>query len=194
MSNELLNESLCYLIGAIDFANDQGKSWRSEIVNSCKKNGLKIKFLDPTNKITGLQKEVDEEHENISNLRQSQNWTKLSSFMKTIVREDHRSVDLSDFVIFYIDPSVHTCGSYFEFQSALTQKKPYFIICNGGKEKIPSWLYGICDHNFFFSSINEVVDAYVDFLTEEYGKSITIQKNELKEFASAKLERIYNNF
>ena len=30
-------------------------------------------------------------------------------------------------------------------------------------------------------SINEVVDAYVDFLTEEYGKSITIQKNELKQ-------------
>lgn len=30
-------------------------------------------------------------------------------------------------------------------------------------------------------SINEIVDAYVDFLTEEYGKSITIQKNELKQ-------------
>lgn len=30
-------------------------------------------------------------------------------------------------------------------------------------------------------SINEIVDAYVDFLTEEYGKSISIQKNELKQ-------------
>ena len=158
----ILDGSLAYLIGAIDAAKDQGRGWRNDFIDKCKQNGLKIKFLDPTNKISGLKQEVGEEHKRIVDLKNNAKFDELSLFMHIIVRQDHRSVDLSDFVIFYIDIDVHTCGSYFEFQSALTEKKPYFIIIKGGKKKAPAWLFGIADHNFFFNSIDEVVDQLID--------------------------------
>lgn len=159
--NNLLNESLCYLIGAIDNASDLGSGWRKQLIDSCKAFGLNIKFLDPTKKVTGLQSENTEERNLIVKLKREKKWDELRDFMKRIVREDHRSVDLSDFVIVYLDPSVHTCGSYFELQSALSQKKPYFIVANGGKKNMPSWLFGICDHSRFFESMEDVVNELV---------------------------------
>ena len=159
MSNKgILNESLCYLIGAIDQACDLGSGWRKLFMDECKLSGLNIKFLDPTDKVTGLQSESQDEHKRIVMLKGQKRWDELSEFMYRIVREDHRSVDLSDFVVFYLDPSVHTCGSYFELQSALTEKKPYFIIVKGGKKNTPAWLFGICDHNQFFGSVESVVE------------------------------------
>ncbi len=157
----LLDGAICYLIGAIDNADDKGSGWRKDLINECEDRNLDIKFLDPTNKVTGLQKEIDEEHENIMSLKADGEFDKLSVIMKQIVREDHRSVDLSDFVVFYIDPSIHTCGSYFEFQSALTEKKPYYVIINGGKNVAPSWLFGICDHEMFVGSVEEVAEDLV---------------------------------
>jgi len=157
----ILSESLCYLIGAIDSADDLGSGWRKQFINLCKSSGLNIKFLDPTNKVTGLQSESKKEHEIIMGFKERGEWDELRRFMKRIVREDHRSVDLSDFVVMYLDPAVHTCGSYFEIQSALTEKKPYFIIVKGGKKNVPTWLFGICDHSRFFVSIEDVVKELV---------------------------------
>jgi hypothetical protein len=155
----LLDKSICYLIGGIDFANGQGKYWRKEIIDKCKQKDLNIFYLDPTNKLEGLKKEVDEEQATIKKMKQENDWEGISDFMHLVVRHDHRCVDISDFVIMHIDTSIHTCGSYFELQSALTQKKPYFIIVEGGKQNTPSWLFGICDHNKIYSSIDEVVDV-----------------------------------
>lgn len=157
----ILDESLCYLIGAIDRAKDVGRGWRQELIDLCKKSGLRIKFLDPTRKITGFTSESIEERELILKMKSKGEWDKLRTFMRRIVREDHRCVDLSDFVIVYVDTEVHTCGSYFELQSALTEKKPYFIVADGGKKNIPAWLFGICDHRQFFSSVSEVVKSLV---------------------------------
>ena len=100
---------------------------------------------------------MDEEHKKVSLLKEEGKWEDLSRLMQRIAREDLRSLDLSDFIIFYLEPDVHTCGSYFELQSALTQKKPYFIIVKGGKKNLPSWLFGILDHNCVFESVEEVV-------------------------------------
>jgi hypothetical protein len=108
--------------------------------------------------VEGFEKE---DHEKVILLKQQEDWVGLSNLMERIVRQDHRCVDLSDFMVFYLDPSIHTCGSYFELQSALTQKKPYFIVVPGGKIKTPSWLFGICDHENFYSSIEDVVKSLV---------------------------------
>jgi len=161
MSENVLSESLCYLIGAIDQAHDLGAGWRKRFIDLCKSSALNIKFLDPTNKVTGLQSESQDEHNFIVKLKKQEKWDELHDFMKQIVREDHRSVDLSDFIVFYLNPSVHTCGSYFELQSALTEKMPYFIVVEGGKQNVPAWLFGICDHSRFFDSIESVVKELV---------------------------------
>lgn len=157
----VLDESLCYLIGAIDAAVDHGKGWRSELIQTCREKGLNIKFLDPTNKVTGLQEEVGDEQVRITNLKESCQWDELSELMETIVHEDDRCVDLSDFIIFYLDPTIHTCGSYFELQAALLEKKPYFLIVPQGKRHTPSWLFGVCNHQWIFDSISSVVEHLV---------------------------------
>ena len=69
-----------------------------------------------------------------------------------------RLCDLSDMAIFYIDIDYFTCGSFWEIQEILRQKKPYFIICKQGKNKIPRWMYGVCKHSYFYNSIDEVIN------------------------------------
>ncbi len=157
-----LRDSICYLIGAIDFCENQGRTWRKTLIQECTNRNLGIKFLDPTNKLAGLQGEVGPEQEYIKSLKRDQKWDDLRKFMRKVVREDHRCVDLSDFMVMYIDTSLHMCGSYFELQSALTEKKPRFIIVNGGKVNTPNWLFGIVDHNCIFDDISSVVSRLVE--------------------------------
>jgi hypothetical protein len=153
----ILEDSLCYLIGSMEFSEDNGVSWRKTLINKSIECGLKIKFLNPTDKISCLAQETGEEREKIISLKSCNEYDKLSGLLKRIVRQDLRCVDLSDFVIFYIDIKNHTCGSYDEFYTALDEKKPYYVICRQGKNKIPAWLFGRADHNNFFSSIDDVI-------------------------------------
>ncbi|KKL45682.1 hypothetical protein LCGC14_2353150 [marine sediment metagenome] len=153
----ILEGSLCYLIGAMEKAPDEGITWRTKIIQTCKEEGLRIKFLDPTNKVAGLQEEIGEERKKILRMKKQGRWKELSQLMHLIVRQDHRCVDLSDFVIVYLDPTIHTCGTYFELRSAFAEKKPYFIIVEGGKKCTPVWLFGICNHEYIFNNVDEVI-------------------------------------
>ena len=152
-----LKDSICYLIGAIDFCENQGVAWRRTLIQKCAECDFGIKFLDPTNKLEGLQSDVGDEQERIQNLKLTEQWDSLKQLMKMIVRQDHRCVDISDFIIMYIDTKTHMCGSYFELRSALSQKKPYFIIIEGGRSNAPNWLFGILDHNCIFDDIPSVI-------------------------------------
>lgn len=153
----VLDEALAYLAGAMDFSPDQGRSWRREIIQKCKNTDLKIKFLDPTNKVSSLKKEVDEERLKHLDMKRSGSLDEFSKIMKIIVRHDHRCVDISDFIICYVDVDIHMCGSYFELRSALSQKKPHFVIIKQGKRFAPSWLFGIIDYHNMYDSIDDVV-------------------------------------
>ncbi len=153
-----LKDSICYLIGPIDYCENQGITWRRTLIKQCNtEHDFGIKFLDPTNKLKGLQSEVGSEQASIKELKQMGKWDSLKKFMKTVVRQDHRCVDISDFIIMYVNTEIHMCGSYFELQSALSQKKPYFIIVEGGKSNTPNWLFGIVDHACIFDDITQVV-------------------------------------
>lgn len=152
-----LKDSICYLIGAIDFCENRGVTWRRTVIQECEKRDFGVKFLDPTNKLEGLHSDVGEEQDHIKKLKHAKRWDSLKQLMKTIVRQDHRCVDISDFIIMHVDPKIHMCGSYFELRSALSQKKPYFIIVEGGRSNTPNWLFGILDHNYIFDDIASVI-------------------------------------
>lgn len=155
--NGILDKSMCYLAGPIDFAKNLGVGYRKEFKAMCKANNLKIIFLDPTAKITGLANDVNIEQNNIIKYKKEKKWNNLTKLMKKIVRSDLRQVDLSDFIIVFVDTSIHMCGTYHELVQADIQKKPVLTIINGGKAKAPSWLFGIIDHNLMFESIEECV-------------------------------------
>jgi len=161
MSEGVLDKTIAYLCGPIDEAIDQGIGYRRDFISISEKYGLEIKFLDPTNKLKGLQQEVGTEQDRIERYRNRGRWKDLTNFMKIIVRADLRQVDLSDFVIAKVDKNIHMCGSYHEIFLADIEKKPILAIIEGGKKNAPAWLFGILDHNLMFDDAEECV-KYLD--------------------------------
>jgi len=149
-----LEGSICYLAGPIDYAPDQGRAWRKETEERLKH--LKINFLDPNSKVKGLSKEVNNDQDKVKRCKKDYKWKELSKIMKKIVREDLRCIDYSDFIIAYVNSSIHMCGTYHEIIIALNQKKPVFIVVEGGKKKSPSWLFGICDYKYMFDNFEDL--------------------------------------
>jgi nucleoside 2-deoxyribosyltransferase len=155
---QVLQGAICYLVGPIDFAADAGVGWRKDIINKSDEVGLEITYLDPTDKVEGMIQEVEEEQNLMKKYRQEHNWDEFAGFMKQIVHSDLRMVDYSDFIIMKLDPTIHMCGSYHELVIAVQQKKPVFLIVEGGKEKCPSWIFGILNHKYIYNNVDEVVD------------------------------------
>jgi nucleoside 2-deoxyribosyltransferase len=158
---KILDKSVCYLAGPIDFDETLGVSFRQQIMEEAKKRKMGIKFLDPTHKLESLTPDVGEEQEEIQRLKKNKSWKKLRKLMRNIVRSDLRQVDVSDFLIVMVDTSIHMCGTYHELILADLQKKPVLAIIKGGKERSSSWLFGILDPDYMFDSIEECID-YLD--------------------------------
>src|SRR5690348_2645194 len=110
----ILEDSITYLVGPIDFAKDQGVGFRKEIREKIQASGLNIRVLDPCKKVSGLPQDVGEEQTRINTFKAEKDWVSLAKMMKKIVRSDLRCIDYSDFIIAYIDRDVHMCGSYHE--------------------------------------------------------------------------------
>lgn len=156
--SKILDNTIAYLVGPIDQDPNLGTTFRKKIQDLSKKRGLKIIYLDPTAKVTGLAEDVGLEQDNILKYKKKGCWGRLTKLMKRIVRSDLRQVDLSDYVIVFIDTSIHMCGSYHELIQASIQKKPVLIITKNGKKKTPAWLFGIIDHRLIFDDIEKCID------------------------------------
>ena len=158
-----LNNHRVYLAGPIDNADDDGTIWRRKITPYLKKMGLTI--LDPTNKPTSQCKwnEVGEEKEHIQKLVDLERWDELRNLAKEIVLVDLRMVEVSDFMICYLDRDIHQCGTYDELFEALRRRKPTLIVHKGGKKEMSMWLRGKVNHNFVFESFDELY-SYLEAL------------------------------
>ena len=144
------------MIGPIDYAKDLGIGFRQQIIKQLTLKGIDIVYLDPTNKLPGLATDVGEQQSTIQALKRRKDLVGLQKLMKKIIRADLRAVDYSDFVIAFIDTSVHMCGSYHEIICALNQSKPTLMVVKGGIQNAPSWLYGIAQLQNMFGSIQQL--------------------------------------
>ena len=158
-----LNNHRVYLAGPIDHVADDGTGWRKSITPYLEKMGLTI--LDPTDKPTTQCKwnEVGEEKEHIQKLVDLKRWDELNQMAKEIVLVDLRMVEVSDFMICYVDKDVHLCGTYDELFEALRRRKPTLIVHKGGKKEMSMWLRGKVNHNFVFESFDELY-SYLEAL------------------------------
>jgi hypothetical protein len=156
-----LNQAVIYLAGSIEFEKSSGTGYRKNFMDKCRERGLKLKFLDPTNKITGLTPDVGVEKDKIDAYRSSGKWSQLRGLMKKIVKQDLRQVDLSDMIVAFIDKRVYTCGTIHEVVTGEDQRKLVLIICEGGKENCPAWLFGIIHYNYIFDTADEAIDYLV---------------------------------
>jgi len=160
----LLNEAIVYLAGPIECVKDFGVGWRDDFI--MKSDHLNLDIINPCNKPSNCTAEVGRSGERtVDRLRRQRKWSELQRFVKGFRREDLRFTDLADFLILYINPSIHMCGSYDEAFNAERQKKPLFAICEGGIEKLPTWLFGVFSTNEVFDNVDQCI-AHLEKLND----------------------------
>ena len=150
-----LKGSFTYMAGGIDEVPDCGISWRKMMSEWLW--DLEIGVFNPCDKPTNFAKEDIPARDTLNEMRKNKDYAGMQKIMKDIVSADLHMVDLSTFLIVYIDKDIHMCGSYSEITYAsCLEKKPIIICCKQGVENIPGWIWGICDYKLFFSSWIEV--------------------------------------
>jgi len=147
-----------YLAGPIDYAKDDGVGWRRDMTEYL--SGFGSVVLDPTDKPTSQCKynEVGDEKALIKKLVKLERWDELRDLAKSIALVDLRMVEVSDFLVAYVNTKLHLCGTYDEIFQSLNQRKPTYVVIEGGKAAMPLWLRAKLNHNFVFGSFEELKD------------------------------------
>jgi hypothetical protein len=83
----------------------------------------------------------------------------VAEHMKQIRSEDLRTVDLSDFLIVYLNPKVPTVGSIEELTTAVREKKVIFMVIEGGKKNTPLWVLGMMPHKFIYDNFDDALNV-----------------------------------
>jgi hypothetical protein len=140
----------------MDRVSDGGVVWRQEITPRLK--GLGVGVLDPCDKPSNYATEDSHTREKIDSHKEVGDFNSVSYIMKPICAVDLRMVDIAHFLVVNLDLDVHMCGSYHEMFVAIGQKKPVLIRCEGGKQRLPNWMFGVMPHEMVFSSWDELME------------------------------------
>lgn len=159
---EKISGAVFYLAGPLDDpkldVEKDCKQWRNKLKELLKENNIKITCLDPTQKLSSLTNQIEDDHKQLIQLQKDGNFIELRKRMKVIVKQDLRVVDLSDALVVMIDPDVHLCGTYNELINAVNQKKPIFIYCPKGKVRMPRWVFGLVHYDQYFQTLEDLVN------------------------------------
>lgn len=170
-----LNGLRAYLAGPIDNCPELGVGWRKEMSNFLWSLGCGV--LNPTDKPTSNGLEDQSLHDQIKTLknmamiRGEKNsdlaYKRIEKLMSPIIANDFAMVDRADFVIMYIDTSIHMCGTYAEETHAVQLKKPVIICCKQGKHAIPNFCFKRQGrHKMMFGSWDSVYE-YLNYVNSD---------------------------
>jgi hypothetical protein len=167
-----LSGSRVYLSGAMDRVADGGIGWRRKITPWF--NERNVIVLDPSDKPTLVGVEEVVEREQRRRWRSEERYDLLAEHMKPIRHIDLRLVDVADFMVVYLDLSIHACGTYEEVFLANRQRKPILLVCEQGKQAVPDWMYATSNHQLFYNNFEEML-GYLDRVdqgdeVETYGR------------------------
>jgi nucleoside 2-deoxyribosyltransferase len=155
-----LKHHRCYIAGPIDRAPDSGYGWRKTITPLLRSMGIVV--FDPLLKPTDIGLEADDNRSSRKFLKEEEKFDEFSEIMRNIRHTDLRMVDISDFMIAYIDLDIFACGTIEEIVVCNKQKKPVLMLCKQGKVHCPDWIFGMLPHEFIFGSIEEIIDYLKD--------------------------------
>lgn len=146
----------CYLAGSMDRIEGGGIQWRQEITPLLNAKGVVV--MNPCDKpyvgaVESLKTRKKRHEEKAKG-----NLNAVAEVMKPVCDTDIHMVNVSDFLIVSIDMSVHMCGSYEEISIANFQNKPILCWVRQGRNEAPDWLLGRLPLEFFFSSVEEIID------------------------------------
>jgi len=151
-----LKNSRVYLAGPMDRVPDGGAVWRKKITPILQEKGMYV--LNPCDKPTTAARETEEDRYIINQLKQDGAFDELVSRYRNIRTVDLRMVDVSDFLIAYINIDEHLCGTYEEIFLANRQKKPVLIWCEQGKCNVPNWLFFTLPLQHIFDELSSLIN------------------------------------
>lgn len=149
-----LKNTRCYLIGAMDLVADGGVQWRQRIQTDLADLG--IHWLDPTNKPCRDAPEDSDSRDRRRSQKERGDWKPVAESMEKIHRIDLRLVDISDFMVVYLDKDNSGVGTFFEISRANIQRKPIIVMSEGGKKHTPDWLFGLGITSTIFGDWSEL--------------------------------------
>lgn len=150
----LLVNKKCYLGGPIESDNNP-VNWRPAVKKElADRFGLNVfdPFADPKQGKAVALKDA----------KNKKDYDAMREIAYQFVRKDLGEIDRSDFTVSYLPVGVPTVGTVHEIVEADARKKPALLVCPDGKEKIPSWYYGVVRHQYMFGSW----DALYGYLQE----------------------------
>jgi hypothetical protein len=150
----ILSKTKVYTIGAMQYENGEG--WRNRVKEVLYPMGVTV--FDPYHKpFINEVKEDEEARSCLKEWMENGEFDKVAGRMKAVRRDDLRLVDLSDFFIVYINPTIASWGSAEELYWANRLKKPIFICIEGGKKKTPYWLMGTVPHKYIYDDLEDIL-------------------------------------
>lgn len=158
-----------YLAGPVDLAEDGGVNWRLDWTEKLVSIGfLRNNIFSPTKKpIKNTAFDLDNEATLMQERREEKDWDGLVSIVSQIAHVDLRLVDKSDVVVAYFPKdkegrTIRTYGTIHEIVNARQQKKPVFLVWDGGKEECSAWMMWLVGHRNVFSSFEEMSETLVN--------------------------------
>ena len=169
ISKGRLDGACGYLSGPMEFVADHGVAWRRKFIELSRQAGLKLDLIDPTNKPGGKDIKIGENKAEQVKLQQEGRWLELQKYVHAYRRYDLRFVDLSDFLVVGVDPSIPQWGTGNEVYVAEAQHKPMLFICEGGLKTLPRWLFDVVEleHQIIRNNVYETCRTNVFQSVEE---------------------------
>jgi len=156
----------CYLAGAMENTSDNGSKWREQVKQNL--SYLGIQWLDPYHKPIEYGRENQGDFAEMKKKRSCGEFVSIRKFMQKIRAVDLRMVDVSDFLIVYLDPDIPTFGTHEEVARAASQNKPVIVMIKGGIQKAPLWWFAMLDWRLFFTSW-KAVQEYLETISRIAG-------------------------
>lgn len=129
-----------YLCGPVDDVSiEKATKWREDMSNFLQSLG--IFCISPMNKPIEGYKEDKAFIDKINQLKKEKRYDELHELGKPIRQFDLRSIDLSNFVIAYLDFDVKMAGTFEEIYTSERENKMCLIMCKQGLDAIPNWLW-----------------------------------------------------
>jgi len=158
MNNNKLKNMSVYLSGPMDRASDGGVGWRDGITSFLEKMGINV--LNPCEKPIDTGMNEEEARQKIDDMKRAGNYKDIRKIYGDIRRIDLRMVDISDFMIAYLNTDIYTCGTVEEIVLANRQKKPVLIWTDHikGMYSIPNWIYFMLPVKYIFANKRHLTD------------------------------------
>jgi hypothetical protein len=163
-----LKNTRCYLAGAIENDVNLGRGWRDKVKGDL--GGLGIHWLDPSRKPTASGQETPETAKRLRDQRADRQYETIRSAMGCIRSVDLRLVTISDFIIAKVNPLVPTFGTHEELALAATQKKPIFVVIEGGLTVAPMWWFDMLPSGSMFDDWDDLYRSLEVVNEESHGR------------------------